>query len=77
MLDKPAYAAAAARAADFILHAHAHRRRPAAAAPGAAARAEAERLPGGLRLPARRPGVAVRGDVRAALDRGGAGPGAT
>ena len=73
VLDEPAYAAG--RRAGRRLHPadDAHARRPAAAHLERRLDAEAERLPGGLRLLARRPGDAVRGDVRAALDRGGAG----
>ena len=74
MLDEPAVRRdAATKAADFILT---RMRTPDGRllrTYSSRLRAEAERLSRRLRLPARRAGDAVRGDVRAALDRGGAG----
>ena len=74
VLDEPTYATAAVRAADFILRTM---RMPDGAVPHLERRldAEAERLPGGLRLLPRCPGQRLRDNLRAALDRGGAGPG--
>ena len=75
VLDEPSYAEAAARAADFILTTM---RAPDGRLLRTYSRGSQPKLNGYLEDYAylhRRPGVALRGDLRAALDRGGAGTG--